>query len=190
VFNFAYKLPILNSVPRVVGAVANGWGLMGIYSAHSGFPFNVWETTERARSAYFTGTATPPVDRPNWNPSFTGPVILGRPNQYYNPNAFVLQPVGTLGNVGRNSLTGPGFSELNVALQRDMKTHWLGESGRTEFRAEFFNILNHPNFSEPNEAVFAGSLTNTTETPISSAGQITSTVGTSRQVEFSVRLFF
>jgi hypothetical protein len=67
-------------------------------------------------------------------------------------------------------------------------TKLLGDSGAIEFRGELFNVLNHPNFSEPNSAVFAGSLTNVTETPIATAGQITSTVGTSRQVELSLKL--
>jgi hypothetical protein len=161
--------------------------MTGIYTAHTGFPFNPWETVERARSGYFAGGATPPVDRPNWNPNFSGKVIQGGPLQYFNPNAFILQPVGTLGNVGRDSLYGPGYSNLDFAIDKRTNTKLLGDVGTVEFRAELFNLLNHPNFAEPNEAVFAGTLTDTTETPISSAGQITSTLGTSREVEFSLK---
>jgi hypothetical protein len=95
-----------------------------------------------------------------------------------------------LGNVGRDSLIGPGFSGLDLAIQKDTKPRILGEAGNVQFRAEFFNILNHPNFSEPNSAVFPGTLTDTTENPNSSAGQITSTVGTSRQIEFSLKVVF
>ena len=188
VSNFIYKFPSLKKQNQLVKSIANGWGVMGIYSAHTGFPFNVWETTERARTGYYAGGATPPVDRPNWNPAFTGPVILGGPTKYYDPNAFVLQPVGTLGNVGRNSLTGPGYSQLDFALQKNIKVPRMGEAGAVEFRTEFFNILNHPNFGSPNAAVFTGALANVTETPISSAGQITSTLGTSRQVELALKL--
>jgi Carboxypeptidase regulatory-like domain/TonB dependent receptor len=189
-FNFLYSLPSPKFDHSFLETLTGGWGIMGIFRTHTGFPFNVWETTERARSGYFAGTATPPVDRPSWNPAFTGSVITGGPTQYYNPNAFILQPVGTLGNVGRNSLTGPGYSQLDFALRKDTKTHLLGEQGGVEFRAEFFNLLNHPNFAEPNSAVFTGALANATEAPISSAGQITSTVGTSRQIEFSLKLTF
>jgi hypothetical protein len=177
VLNFDYHLPSPRSDLHLVNALAGGWGVAGIFTAHSGFPFNVWETTDQARSGYFSGAATPPVDRPSWNPSFTGRVIQGGPIQYYNPNAFILQPAGTLGNVGRDSLAGPGYSQLDLALDRRFNTALLGESGFVEFRGELFNILNHPNFSEPNSAVFT-----------SSAGQITSTVSTSRQVEFSLKL--
>jgi hypothetical protein len=164
---------------------------MGIYSTHGGFPFNVWETTERARSGYFSGTATPPVDRPSWNPNFTGKVINKGVTQYYNPNAFILQPVGTLGTVGRDSLYGPGYSALDFAVQKRMTIRALGDNRYIQVRAELFNILNHPNLGEPNSAVLAGTLTDTTETPLSTAGQITSTNNnTSRQVELSARIVF
>jgi len=187
VLNFDYQFPSPKSGERLVKGLGGGWGMTGIYTAHTGFPFNPWETVERARSGYFAGGATPPVDRPNWNPNFSGKVIQGGPLQYFNPNAFILQPVGTLGNVGRDSLYGPGYSNLDFAIDKRTNTKLLGDVGTVEFRAELFNLLNHPNFAEPNEAVFAGTLTDTTETPISSAGQITSTLGTSREVEFSLK---
>src|SRR5262249_1412396 len=147
-------------------------------------------TVERARTGVFGGSANPPIDRPNWNPAFTGPVILGSPDRYYDPNAFVLQPAGTLGNVGRDSLPGPGFAHLDVVLQRDMKLRILGDSGAVKFRAEFFNVLNHPNFAAPNGAVFAGTVTNATEAPVSTAGQILSTASSSRQIELALKFVF
>ena len=109
----------------------------------------MWETTERARSGYFSGTATPPVDRPSWNPNFTGKVINKGVTQYYNPNAFILQPVGTLGTVGRDSLYGPGYSALDFAVQKRMTMRALGDNRYIQLRAELFNILNHPNFANP-----------------------------------------
>jgi hypothetical protein len=206
VFNFIYTLPPFGIEQPVLKAMANGWGIMGIYTAHDGFPFNPWETTERARTGVLAGAANPPVDRPDWvsgrNPynathgtstgcgTIPAGTPLGTPSLFFDPCAFVLQPVGTLGNVGRDSLIGPGFSELDFAIQKDTKPHILGEGGDVQFRAEFFNIFNHPNFSEPSEAVFAGTLTDVAETPTSSAGQITSTVSTSRQIEFSLRVIF
>ena len=188
VLNFDYQLPSLKSGSHFVKTVLGGWGTTGIYTAHSGFPFNVWETTERARSGYFSGTATPPVDRPSWNPNFTGHVIKGGAIQYYDPNAFILQPVGRLGTVGRDSLYGPGYSQLDFAMMKHFPTKWLDDTSYVEFRGELFNILNHPNLSEPNSAVFSGLVGNATETPLATAGQITSTVGTSRQIEFALKL--
>lgn len=188
VFNYIYNLPSPNTSSRFLGSLVDGWGTMGIYTFHTGFPFNVWETTNRSLSGVFDGAATPPADRPDWNPAFTGHVVQGSPTQYYNPGAFTLQPVGTLGNVGRDSLTGPQYSELDFAMQKDFMMTRFGEGAGIQFRAELFNMLNHPNFSEPSEAVFAGALTDTTETPLSTAGEITSTLGTSRQIEMSLRL--
>jgi hypothetical protein len=189
VSNVLYNLPSPQG-HGMFAAVASGWRVTGIFTAHTGFPFNVWETVERARTGVFGGSANPPVDRPNWNPSFSGPVILGGPAQYYNPNAFVLQPAGTLGNVGRDSLLGPGFAQLDFAVQKDTRLRRLGESGRLEFRAEFFNLFNHPNFAAPNGAVFSGTVTNTVEAPLSTAGQILSTVQPSRQIEFALKVIF
>jgi hypothetical protein len=100
----------------------------------------------------------------------------------------MLQPVGTLGNVGRESLLGPAFADLDIGLLKNTKLHLLGEDGGVEFRAEFFNIFNHPNFAEPSEAVLAGALTDVSEAPISTAGEITSTVQPSRQIQISLRL--
>lgn len=188
VLNFDYQLPSLRTNQPLVKAVLNGWGTAGIYTTHTGFPFNVWETTERARSGYFSGTATPPVDRPSWNPDFHGSVIRGGPIKYYDPAAFMLQPVGTLGNVGRNSLYGPSYSQLDYSMMKHFPVPWPNDTANVEFRAELFNVFNHPNFSEPNGAVFTGSLTHEAEAPLASAGQITSTVGTSRQVELSLKL--
>ena len=69
----------------------------------------------------------------------------------------MLEPVGYEGNVGRDSLIGPGLLDLDYSLVKDTSVKWLGEAGKVEFRAEFFNILNHPNFAQPaGTAVFPG----------------------------------
>jgi Carboxypeptidase regulatory-like domain len=185
--NAVYLLPSAKVENRFLSGLTSGWALSGIFKRHSGFPFTPMLTVQRSRSGVRGATDT---DSPNWNPAFTGPVILGRPDRYYDPDAFILQPVGTLGNVGRNSLTGPGYVNLDVALRKNTKLAKLGEAGNVEFRAEFFNILNHPNFSEPDHRVFAGALNNTTESPLASAGVITSTRTPSRQIEFVLRISF
>jgi hypothetical protein len=187
VFNFIYTLPSPHK-EGVLNGLASGWGVMGIYTIRSGFPFNVWDTVQRSRSGVLGGTNNPPLDRPDWNPSFTGPVIEGGANQYYNPNAFVLQPAGTLGNVRRDSLYGPGLATLDFAVQKNTKLRLLGEAGNLEFRAEFFNIFNRANFALPNPGVFAGTPADVTEAPLSTAGVITSTVSTSRQIEFAFKV--
>ena len=191
VINFVYTLPSPKIQERVLATMTSGWGLSGIFSTHSGVPFSVAETVERSRSGVAGGANQfAGIDQPNWNPAFTGNVIEGNPTQYYNPAAFVLQPVGQLGNVRRDSLFGPGFEEFDFSLQKDTKLRFLGEGGNLEFRSEFFNLFNRPNFVNPSTSVFAGTLTDATEAPLSSAGQILSTIGTSRQIEFSLRISF
>ncbi len=76
--------------------------------------------------------------RPSWNPAFHGPVILGGPNRYFDPNAFALPPAGTYGNVGRDTLRGPGTRTVDISL---LKNTQLAERYRLQFRAEFFNVL-------------------------------------------------
>lgn len=65
---------------------------------------------------------------------------------------------------------------------------FLGESGKLEFRAEFFNLLNRVNFASPNRTVYAG--TADVQEPLPAAGQITGTVGTSRQVQLALKILF
>jgi hypothetical protein len=190
VVNAIYTLPSPVTEERVLRTLASGWAMSGIFTVHSGLPFNPTDAAERSRSGVNGGSNSggSNIDRPDWNASFSGPVILGIPNEYFNPNAFMLQPAGTLGNVGRNSLLGPGFEDLDFSLRKNTKLSFLGEAGNMEFRADFFNILNRANFSEPNNTVFAGTLTDLTETPLSTAGEITSTVAPSRQIQVSLRL--
>ena len=135
---------------------------------------------------------------------------LGGPNLFFDPCAFILEPVGFEGDVGRNSLIGPGLLDLDYSLVKDTSVKWLGEAGKVEFRAEFFNILNHPNFAQPTRTVFSGNLTDGvncpitgcaagTENPLSNASLITSTAtgttatqasGNSRQIQFGLKVVF
>ena len=71
---------------------------------------------------------------------------------------------------------------------------WLGEAGKLQFRAEIFNVLNRANFALPGRQVFNGAVTDatgvTTISPVGSAGTILSTVGSSRQIQFALKLLF
>jgi hypothetical protein len=142
----------------------------------SGFPFTPQIGSNRSGDG---DTRNP--DRPSINPSFTGPVLLQKPNQWFNPNAFLLPPAGTWGNLGRETLTGPGLAELDLSLA---KTTALSERISLQFRAEVFNLLNRANFGTPNAIVFANGAVS------SSAGLITTTATTSRQIQFGLKLIF
>ncbi len=115
---------------------------------------------------------------------------LGTPALYYDPCAFTIPAAGFLGSAGRNLLYGPGLANLDFSLVKDTAIKKLGESGRLEFRTEFFNILNHANFAPPSRTVFAG--IQNVEAPIANAGVITSTANgaTSRQIQFALKLLF
>jgi hypothetical protein len=129
-----------------------------------------------------SGTGDPNLsDVPNWNPNFHGNVILGNPNQWFNPQAFSMPIPGTFGNVSRGSLRGPGLVDLDTSIFKRVR---MNERLNLQIRAEAFNLLNRANFAYPNEIVFSGSSYS------SSAGQITSTATTSRQIQLALKLLF
>ena len=176
--NFSYELPFGNgkrwggSASRLVG----GWQWNGILTAQSGLPFTPTVGSNRSGSG---DTAIPDV--PNGNPAFRGPVILGTPSRWFNPSAFLLPVAGTFGNAGRNQFLGPNLIELDTSLFKKIR---INERWNLQFRAEAFNILNRANFGQPAIGVFAG----TSVSP--SAGVITSTATTSRQLQLALKLLF
>jgi hypothetical protein len=174
---FGNKKPFLNAFNGTWSRAVSGWQLNSILTALSGFAFSPLTGSNRSGDG---NTGNP--DRPNWNPAFSGPVIEGTPNQWFNPNAFSLEPAGTFGNVGKNVLVGPGFRDLDVSL---LKTTSISERITLEFRAEAFNLLNRANFSLP------GSLNVFSAAAISpAAGMIVTTANTSRQVQFGLKTIF
>jgi hypothetical protein len=166
----------LGSAGGLANKIVGGWQLNGIATMLSGFPFTPQIGSNRSGDG---DTRNP--DRPNVNPSFTGPVLLDSPNQWFNPSAFVLPTPGTYGNLGRATLTGPGLADLDVSL---FKTTAIAEHANLQFRAEFFNVLNHANFATPNAVVFSSGAISPT------AGLITATATTSRQIQFGLKLIF
>ncbi len=184
VINGSYELPLgngkrfLHSSSGWGQKLAGGWSLSGILSLQSGFPF----TPSLGFNPSNDGDSRNPV-RPSLNPAFTGNVIQGGPNQYFNPNAFIIPPAGTYGNLGRNTYTGPGLAELDLSV---LKNTAISERIHLQFRAELFNVLNRANFGTPNTVVFASA----TPTPSPTAGVITSTSSTSRQIQFGLKLLW
>ncbi len=168
--------PFLRHLTGFAKMAVEGWSIHAIETYHTGFPF----TPELSFNPSNNGNTTNPV-RPSLNPAFAGPLILGSPNQYFNPAAFVVPPNGTYGNLGRNALTGPGLAELDFSLG---KTMYLSERLALELRGEAFNVFNHANFNTPNLIVF----TSPTAPPSGSAGVITGTATSSRQIQIAVKL--
>jgi hypothetical protein len=184
VMNVSYDLPIgngkqlLNGMSGWGNSFVSGWTVNSIVTIQSGFPF----TPQLSFNPSNDGDTRNPV-RPSWNPTFTGPVILGGTTQWFDPNAFVVPASGTFGNVGRNVLTGPGLATWDFSV---MKNTHLFERLNLQFRAEIFNLLNRANLDTPNLIVF----TSAAGTPSPVAGTFTSTSTTSRQVQFGLKLLW
>jgi hypothetical protein len=157
------------------GKLLGGWTLSGIATVQSGFPF----TPQLGYNPSNDGDSRNPI-RPSWNPAFQGPVIEGSPSQYFNPAAFAAPASGTYGNVGRDTLTGPGTRTIDLSV---VKNTPISERLKVQFRAEVFNVLNHANFATPNTVVFSSA----SSAPSATAGLITATSTASRQIQFGLK---
>jgi Carboxypeptidase regulatory-like domain len=159
--------------PGIVNYLGGGWELSGIVSFQSGFPFTVTSAQDFSN----TGSTSPRPDR-ICNGAGSRTVA-----QFFNTSCFSTTALsaalanGTprFGSAGRNILTGPGLDEWDVSL---IKRNRITEQVGLEFRAEFFNIFNRPNFGVPNAVIGT-----------SSAGQITG-AGTPRDIQFGLKLDF
>ena len=159
--------------------LAEGWQIGSIFTIHTGVPINV---TDGFVYAWQNGST---ANRPNYNPNgsvvvnhqtincnndpvFSNPMNnpmtqaegLGSGNTWFvNPACYSLPPVGELGNLGRESLIGPGTIQLDTSLTKMTR---INERLNVQFRAEFFNILNNVNFANPGAAIFTqGAITQT-----------------------------
>lgn len=184
VIDGSYNLPFgahqafFNHADGIANALAAGWTANAIVTLQSGFPF----TPQLSYNPSNNLDTKNPV-RPFANPAFSGPVITGSPTQWFNPSAFLAPPAGSgfYGNLRRDSLTGPGIATWDFSVMKDTSVH---ERFSTQFRAEFFNLLNRANFNTPNLVVFTPSGVSPT------AGVITSTSTTSRQIQFALKLLW
>jgi len=182
VIQATYDLPFAransNDANPWLNRLLRDWQLSAIQTMQSGLPF----TPQLSYNPSNDGDTRNPV-RPSVNPNFSGSIIQGGPAQYFNPNAF-LQPLpGTYGNVGRNILQGPRLIETDFSVSRKFS---ISERLALQFRTEIFNLFNHTNFNTPNPVVYAAATGATSPT----AGVITSTSTSSRQVQFGLKLLW
>ncbi len=175
---FGHHQRFFANAARLTNALVGGWTANSIVTLQSGFPF----TPQLSYNPSNNGDTKNPV-RPFLNPAFYGNPIVGKVSEWYNPDAFVAPPPGSgfYGNLGRDSLTGPGITEWDYSMFKDTT---IRERLRLQLRAEFFNILNHSNFNTPNLVVFTPSGLSPT------AGLVTSTSTTSRQIQFAAKLLW
>jgi hypothetical protein len=203
-FNSIYLLPQLSSSEGIVSKLVNGWWISGIFSAQTGYPHEVVLGTNRSRSGNL-GENRANIDRPDLVSGRTPEDILsgtsdgcqgvapgtkvGTRQLFFDPCGFAIQPAGYLGNLGRNFLRRPGLYNIDFALAKDTPLPFIGETGKLEFRADFFNILNHTNF-QPGKETRLFTARQNVEAPIIGAGEMLSTSNKSRQVQLSLRVEF
>ncbi|HST19847.1 MAG TPA: carboxypeptidase regulatory-like domain-containing protein [Blastocatellia bacterium] len=170
--SLVYDIPALN-VSRAVRVVTENWHLSAVYQAQSGFPFTISVFGDTANAGTLLGE----------NPiraNTTGQPVFGpgtrTADRWFNPAAFATPAAFTFGNTGRNAIYGPGLQTLDLALAREFG---LTERLKFQFRAEFFNALNHTNLGTPNRFV---------NTP--QFGTITEAATPGRELQFSARISF
>ncbi|HEY1950628.1 MAG TPA: TonB-dependent receptor [Bryobacteraceae bacterium] len=172
-FDTSYQIPGAPHVPKVIGS---GWQLNVIGTIRSGFPYSVSCGCDPLKVGQTSARADLIPGVP------VTPANFDVPSNQLNLAAFAA-PVGHYGTLGRNALFGPGAVNFDTSLFKDFS---LTERQKVQFRAEFFNIFNHPQFSNPNAAL----------NNLPFFGQTTTTVSTvegfhtSRQIQFALRYSF
>src|SRR5215471_5424320 len=169
-----FDLPFGSSSAKGAAKLISGWQINGITSLLSGFPFTPLAGSNRSGDG---DTRNP--DRPNWNTSFSGPVLLKKQTQWFDPTAFTLPVTGGFGSVGRGTLRGPGLADVDFSL---LKNTAVTEHVGIQFRAEVFNAFNHVNLGPPNTTVFS----NMTISP--SAGLISTLATDSRRIQLGIKI--
>jgi hypothetical protein len=168
-YNFSanYITPHINT-SRLTSALVNDWQLNGIISLQTGLPFTVLSGTDRSLS----GVGNDYADIVG-NP--IRPAGISKVKEYFNTAAFVPATLGTFGNIGRNSLRGPGYGDVDASIFKDFLQ---AERIHAQFRAEAFNAFNRTNFSNPVATVSSGTY-----------GQITA-ANSPRVFQFGLKLLF
>jgi len=205
VLNAVYELPFGPgkafgaNTSGAVAKVLSGWQVSGIGFFHSNVPFTPVLGFDNAGTASIVNS-----DRPNLiGDPFSGTCPNGAPVKtvtcWFNPAAYGLPPAGAFGKAGRNSLPGPDYKDFDLSLSKSTS---FGENKSVEFRAEFFNLTNRANFAVPTnttgpngnggngDAVILARDSSGSPLLAQNGGQIFSTVSSSRQIQFGVRVKF
>jgi hypothetical protein len=189
-----YNLPELKGSSTLVRELLGGWQTSGILQTRSGLPENITLV-----SGFFGNPVRPDSvpGQPLWVPNHSWP------ESSYNINAFAVEPTydgtpgATIGTVGRNSLRGPAYFQLDLS---GMKNFVITERVKMQFRADIFNIFNHPNFENPDGGICSGVTLGACTMPNLNFGRTGETVadanttqiggGTARQTQFSLKFIF
>ena len=154
----------------VANTLLGGWQIGGILTLQTGFPITVTNGLDTSNTGAF-------FDRPDSSgQSAALPRGQQDPQRFFDTGTFSIQAAGTHGNVGRNTLTGPGLMSLDFSTLKDFS---FTERYKLQFRFEAFNLPNHPNWDNPNTNVASGSF-----------GRITGTRTNMRTLQFALKFSF
>jgi hypothetical protein len=170
--SLVYDIPSVTR-ERLLHALTRNWNLSTVYQIQSGFPLTISVFGDTANSGTVLGEN--PI-RANLTGQPIFPSGTRTAAQWFNPAAFATPAAFTFGNVGRNTVYGPGMQTLDLALARSFE---LTERAKFQFRAEFFNALNHTNLGTPDRFV---------NTP--QFGTISEAATPGRQIQLSARVSF
>jgi hypothetical protein len=217
VISTTWQVPALHSISGPAAWLVNGWELGGIFKANDGVPYTATWNTGGDAAGTLSADAYDYPNRLT-GPGCATLVNPGNPNHYVKTQCFTLPtapsmafwnancdttspvfgPNGTTepfpvcfnlrGNAGRNIITGPGIQNLDFSVFKNNPIKRFGENFNVQFRAEFFNILNHANFGTPVVANGEADLFDGTGAPIGSVGQLTTTSTTAREIQFALKL--
>ncbi|PYT97819.1 MAG: hypothetical protein DMG38_18280 [Acidobacteria bacterium] len=177
--NYVYQIPslrhLVSAMPRLI---ADGWQTTGIVTLQTGQPLSVLTGADQSS----TGLGT---DRPD---------LIGNPNagprtvaEWFNTAAFTLNQPLSFGDAGRNIVKGPPFKNFDFAMMKDTR---VAETATIEFRAEFFNIFNHPNFALPGNILTAPNFGAIFQTPDVAQNNVGLGSGGPRLIQFGLKLSF
>jgi hypothetical protein len=185
--NFSSNLMVTlpgENLGGALGVILGGWNVNTIVTLATGSPLTAGMSDEWARSNNNMIGSSSNL-RPNLAPGGNKNPVFGDgrdPNRYLETGHFVLPERGFFGDLGRTTIIGPGLATVDLSFT---KTVPVGDAVRTEFRAEFFNLLNRANFGAPNATPFTAA-----GRPSANFGRITSTDSRARQIQFGLKLYF
>ncbi|OLE74018.1 MAG: hypothetical protein AUG12_02720 [Acidobacteria bacterium 13_1_20CM_2_57_8] len=186
-----YDLPF--KADGLLGQVVGGWQFTGVYTYLSGSPFTVGTIANRVHNSLGANAARP--DAVAGCDLYKGYQQLH--GIWFNPTCFTPAPFGTYGNAGRDTIIGPNLWNMDSSLSKEWKVTKINEQFRLQFRAEAFNVLNHPSFQNPSGTVFNANLATANPaipssgvSPDGSVGRITATNSQPRQIQLALKILF
>ena len=201
VFNGQYQFTALDQRlhSRMEKSLLGGWAVNGIWQYGSGIPLTISPGYTDYGSAFaptpaylnlLPGFSNNPTSGMTAGCNIGGVVIppgkLGTPGRWFDPCAFAPPPTGTFGDLGRDTVNGPGFNVTNFTF---VKNTAVTEKIRLQLRVEIFNLFNHPNWALPSLTEFSRASSGVISVS-PSAGQVSGTTSNARQIQFGLKLMF